>query len=88
MGLNLSLDSQKQAIIINAATQNAMKKQNSSSSNNIDTTASRISIFSAQIEAAIREQARKCNDVSSQVAQKNQNQVVGCFSRQSHGNGH
>jgi len=70
MGLSLYLQSQKQAIATNVAMQNAMKKRNPDAADNFDTTGSNISIFSAQVREAIRNQAAKCNDTSSQIVLK------------------
>lgn len=70
MGLSLYLQSQKQAIATNVAMQNAMKKRNPDIADNFDTTGSTISIFSAQVREAIRNQAAKCNDTSSQIVLK------------------
>ena len=70
MSLGVYLESQKQSIATNIAIQNAMKKQNPNSSNSIDMTDSRVSIFSAQIREAIREKAASCNDISNQIILK------------------
>lgn len=70
MGLSLYLASQKQAIATNVAMQNAMKKRNPDKAENFDISGSSISIFSSQVKEAIRKQAEKCNDVSSQIVLK------------------
>jgi len=70
MGLSLYLQSQKQAIATNVSMQNAMKKRNPDMADGFDTSSSSISIFSSQVKEAIRKQAAKCNDVSSQVVLK------------------
>jgi len=70
MGLSLYLQSQKQAIATNVAMQNAMTKRNPNLASNFDTSSISISIFSSQVKEAIRKQALKCNDVSSQVVLK------------------
>ncbi|HBG49200.1 MAG TPA: hypothetical protein DDW90_06805, partial [Cyanobacteria bacterium UBA9971] len=57
-------------IATNVAMQNAMKKRNPDAADNFDTTGSNISIFSAQVREAIRNQAAKCNDTSSQIVLK------------------
>jgi len=70
MSLSLYLQSQKQAIATSVAMQNAMKKRNPDMATTMDTSGSNISIFSAQVREAIRNQAAKCNDTSSQIVLK------------------
>lgn len=73
MGLSVSLEAQKQSIETSVAMQTAMKKRNPNLAANADFTDTYVSIFGAQIRAAIRDQAAKANDTSSQIVLKNRN---------------
>lgn len=73
MGLSVSLEAQKQSIETSVAMQTAMKKRNPNLAANADFTDTYVSIFGAQIRAAIRDQAAKANNTSSQVVLRNGN---------------
>jgi len=80
MGLNLYLQSQKQAIATGILLQNASAKKNTDVANNFDFSDSKISIFSSQVKEAIRAKALQCNDSSSKIVMnktKDQEQVAG-----------
>ena len=71
MGFSVSLEAQKQSIETSVALQSAMKKRNPNLAANADFTDTYVSIFGAQIRSAIRDQAAKANDTSSQIVLKN-----------------